>query len=86
MLSLNAISRGPELFNLFSDAVETDMKVGDFITLLPFAAKLQDTSVVKRYTIVPPLVTGWTTPGGASVQLPDTEAIWEQVIKPAGYE
>ncbi len=86
MLSLNAISRGPELFNLFASSVETDMNLGDFITLLPFAARLQDTSAVKRYTIVPPLVTGWTTEGGASVQLPDTEAIWEQVIKPAGYE
>jgi LCP family protein required for cell wall assembly len=86
MLSLNALARGPELYNLFVNSVETDMNAGDFLKLLPFAGTIQDGSSVKRYTIVPPLVTGWMTDGGASVQLPDTEAIWEQVIKPAAYE
>jgi LCP family protein required for cell wall assembly len=86
MLSLNAIARGPELYNLFSNSVETDLTFGDMLPLLPLATKLGDASSVQRYAIVPPLVSGWTTEGGASVQIPDVEAIWEQVIKPAAYE
>lgn len=86
LLSLNALARGPELYNLFSNSVETDLGVGDILPLLPMATKLQDTASIQRYAIVPPLVSGWTTESGASVQIPDVETIWEQVIKPAAYE
>jgi polyisoprenyl-teichoic acid--peptidoglycan teichoic acid transferase len=84
LLSLNAVKRGPELWNEFSSSVETNMSVSDVVSLLPLAAKFSDTSKITRYAIGPGQVTSWVTPEGADVLLPNQSAIWD-IIKAAVY-
>ncbi|MEJ2265603.1 MAG: LCP family protein [Anaerolineales bacterium] len=75
LLSLDGIKRAPKLFKTYSDSVTTNMTFGDVAPLLPMAAYLTDSSRVNRYYIGPGEVTGWITPGGAQVLLPNREAI-----------
>jgi len=85
MLSLNAIARAPELYNLFKSSVETDLTLADILPLLPLANKLSDTSQVQRYAVTPEYVTSWTTETGAAVLLPNQDLIWNDIIKKAVY-
>lgn len=85
LMSLNAVERAPELYNVFKGTVETDMSLTDMVSLLPMAPKLTDTSRIKRYAVSRDLITPWKTEMGAQVLIPNTEAIWEKVIKPAFY-
>jgi polyisoprenyl-teichoic acid--peptidoglycan teichoic acid transferase len=84
LLSLDAITRAPDLWNQFKSSVETDMTLTDVLGLLPLASKLSDTSQVKRYVIGPQQVTSWRTDAGAQVLLPHQDEIWE-IIKEAVY-
>ncbi|HVN53597.1 MAG TPA: LCP family protein [Anaerolineaceae bacterium] len=81
LLSLNAVSRAPELWNLFKSSIETDMTLNDIDDLLPLAKALADTSKISRYAIGPGEVTNWVTDSGAQVLLPNQEAIWEIIAK-----
>jgi LCP family protein required for cell wall assembly len=82
LISVNAITRAPELFNQFAATVDTNLGLTDILPLLTLASQLGDTSGVMRYTIDTNHVTAWTTPGGGSVQLPKIEAI-QAVLKQA---
>jgi anionic cell wall polymer biosynthesis LytR-Cps2A-Psr (LCP) family protein len=85
MLTLDGITRAPELYDLFKTSVETDMTLADILTLLPMATKLTDTNQVKRFAVSQDYVTPWMTEGGASVQIPDQEKIWNEIITDAVY-
>jgi LCP family protein required for cell wall assembly len=75
LMSLYTISKAPELFDIYTRNVTTDLKFTDLIPLLPFAAKITDLSDVKHFFIGSGQVTGWMTPAGASVLLPNQEAV-----------
>jgi len=81
MLSLNAVARAPELYNLFGSSVETDLGLNDILPLLSMVSKLNDTSSIERYAIDREYVTSWTTDQGASVLLPNTDSIWKLFSK-----
>ncbi len=85
-MSLNALNRGSELYNLFINSVETNLTLPTILELLPFAGNLAaDPSIVKRYTIGSENVTNYVVPeSGAQVLLPDTASISE-IIKQAFY-
>jgi LCP family protein required for cell wall assembly len=74
LLSLYTISKAPELFNIFKQSVITDINFIDLIPLLPFAAKITDLSDIKQFYIGKGEVSGWYTPAGAAVLLPNREA------------
>ncbi|MBN2678501.1 MAG: LCP family protein [Anaerolineaceae bacterium] len=82
MISINAVTRAPELYSQFISAVETNMGLDAILPLLGLASQLGDASGVARYTIDTNHVTPWTTPSGGYVQLPDIEAI-QAVLKQA---
>jgi len=82
MISINAITRAPELYTQFGSAIDTNLSISTILPLLNLAAQLGDGSIVDRYTINEKHVTAWTTPGGGSVQLPNIEAI-QAVLKQA---
>ena len=86
LMSLDAIARAPELYNLFISSVETDMVFEDILALIAIApAVLSDTTRVTRYYIGPEQVTSYVIPSsGANVLLPKYDAIWE-IIKQAVY-
>jgi anionic cell wall polymer biosynthesis LytR-Cps2A-Psr (LCP) family protein len=75
LLSLNAIEKAPELYDIYAQNVTTDLSFHEIAPLLPLAAQLSDTSRIQQYYIGPAQVTSWTTPGGAQVLLPNTSAI-----------
>ena len=75
LLSMNGIARAPELYTIYKDTVTTDMNFTDMAPFILLAAKMTDTSKIRHYYVGPAEVTGWMTPGGASVLLPNREAI-----------
>ena len=85
-MSLDAVARAPELYNLFISSVETDTAFEDMLALIAIApAILSDTARVTRYDIGPEQVTSSMIPSsGASVLLPNYDAIWE-IIRQAIY-
>jgi len=74
-ISLEGLTRLPELYQQYTQMVETDMGLSDMLPLVPVAAQVaQDPTRIERYTFAG-MTSPWTTPGGGSVLLPDREAI-----------
>ena len=86
MMSLDAITRFPELYNIYKENVETNMTVNDILPLLPVASKLaSDPDRIHLYGIGTEYVTNYITPGGAMVLLPNQEYIQTLVQEAIGY-
>lgn len=83
-MSLNALSRGAELFDLFQNSVDTDITVGTVLELLPLGSKLvSDPSLIKRFAIGSGQVYNYVVPAtGAMVLVPD-DALVNQLLKQA---
>ncbi len=77
LFSLDALTRIPELYNLYRANVETNLTVDDVVKVAPVAAGLVlDQSKIKRYSIGPGQVSNYTVPeSGAMVLQPNVEAI-----------
>ena len=77
MLTLEGLSRIPDLYAQFLSYVETDLTVEDSLRLLPLATKLAaEPDRIHRYSIDPTMGSIWRVPySGASVILPDWDAI-----------
>ncbi len=74
MLTTNAIANIPQLYTDLSGSIRTDLGLGDILQLSPMALNLTNADI-RSYYIAGNLITPWTTPGGAYVLLPNTEAI-----------
>jgi LCP family protein required for cell wall assembly len=76
-LSLDALSRVPELYSSFISMVETDAGLADLTPLVPLAAQVAvDRAGIRRFAVDTTMATGWRVPSsGAAVQLPIYEAI-----------
>jgi len=83
-MSLNALSRGAELYDLFKESVDTDVSVGTVLELLPLAGKIiSDPSLIRRFAIGSGQVYNYVVPSnGAMVLVPD-DALVNQVLKQA---
>lgn len=77
VLSVGGLSKVPELYSQFGNLVETDMGLGDILSLVPLATKIaKDPSTIEGYTIEPPVLTPWIIPSsGAYVLLPNREEL-----------
>lgn len=86
LMSLDGISRVPEIYNQFISSVETDLNLNDILNFVNIAPTiLSDPSRIERYAIGPEQVTPYVIPStGANVLLPNYEAIW-QIIYEAVY-
>jgi hypothetical protein len=82
-MSLNAINRSAELYNLFQSSVETNLTLDKIIQLLPLGSKLMaDPSLIRRYAIGPAQTYNYIVPGsGAMVLIPDAQAVREIIIQ-----
>ena len=83
LLSLNALTRIPQLYAGFRSAIVTDMTLQDVVTLLPILQAV-DPGKIQRYAISTDQVTSYTTSGGASVLLPIPDAIRQVLIQALG--
>jgi LCP family protein required for cell wall assembly len=81
LMSLDAISRVPDLYNLYLSSVETNLTLSDIIPLVPVSSQiLSDPSRLRRYAIGTDHVSAYVLPdSGANVLIPNYELI-EQVI------
>ena len=82
MLSMNAIKRAPEFYQIYKDNVTTSLPLTNLLPLLPLAASLTDGSQINHYYVKGKQVTSWVTPGGAQVLLPNRDRI-KNVLKKA---
>jgi anionic cell wall polymer biosynthesis LytR-Cps2A-Psr (LCP) family protein len=80
-LSMDALSRAPELYDFYINSVTTDLSLDDVLPLLPVAALLTEESRFRQYYITPKVVYDWITPGGAMVLLPRRDAVMKIVRK-----
>jgi anionic cell wall polymer biosynthesis LytR-Cps2A-Psr (LCP) family protein len=83
VLSLDGLSRAPELYTQFNSMVETDMELDDILPLLPLAAKLSsDPSQIHRLEIGVDMGELWRVPySGASVIQPKWDAIEAMLLE-----
>jgi LCP family protein required for cell wall assembly len=79
-LQTDTLSKIPQLYHDFSSTVVTDLGLDDLLRLALYAPKLTNADI-RGYYIRPPYVSGWTTPGGASVQLPNEEALQQLLVE-----
>lgn len=80
MMSLNAVTRAPELYTLFINSVETNLTLTDLLPLVEMAPTLlSDDTLISRHLIGMDLLTAWVTEGGAQVLVPDRAGIWELI-------
>jgi len=77
LFSLNALTRIPELYDLYRKNVETDLTVNDVLGMAPIAAGLAlDQNKMRRYTIGAGAVYDYTVPdSGAMVLMPNIAVI-----------
>lgn len=82
LLSLGALRRAPEFYQIYKDNVTTDLRLTDLLPLLPLAATLSDTSRIRNYYVGPQHVYDWITPGGGMVLVPRGDGV-RKVIRRA---
>ena len=80
-LSMNAIQRAPELYDLYDESVKTDLTLFDMLPYLPLAAKLGDGKRVRNYFVGSGKVTPYVTAGGAQVLLPKKDKVMRLLRK-----
>ncbi len=80
-ISIDAIRRAPELFDLYDNSVKTDIKPTDILAWLPFAAKIIETRNIHPYFITYNHVYDWITPEGAMVLVPQKQALMQVIRK-----
>jgi LCP family protein required for cell wall assembly len=82
-LSMDGLSKAPELYKMYKKAVVTDQSFDDLIQFLPLAITLAtDLSRIKHYYINQGDVYDWITPGGAMVLVPQKDKC-QAVVKKA---
>ena len=74
-LSMDAITRAPEFYEIYKDSVTTDLTFTEMLPLLPITASLTISSKLNQYYIGPKQVYDWITPAGAMVLMPRPDQI-----------
>jgi polyisoprenyl-teichoic acid--peptidoglycan teichoic acid transferase len=81
MLTLENLPKVKEFYDIYDQAVTTDIGMGDVLQLLPTAVRLLDRSNINQYYIGPRQVYNWITPEGAMVLIPDADAVRKIIRK-----
>ena len=83
-LQIDILGKIPQLYEDFSSSIITDLSLTDLLQLAPLAFHLNTTDI-RSYYLGRDVVTSWTTPGGASVLIPNEpaiQALLEQALSP----
>ena len=73
-MQLNVLTKIPELYNDFNSTITTDLGLADLLALSSLALHMNNADL-RSYYIGKTYVTGWMTPQGASVLLPNGPAL-----------
>jgi LCP family protein required for cell wall assembly len=79
VLTVDTLTRAPQLWAEFDEAFETDLSMAEAVQLAYFVQGL-DPDQVRSRSLDYKLTHAWTTPQGAQVLLPETEAIRQAVM------
>lgn len=71
LLTLDAIRRAPEFYEIFKESVTTDIGLMEILTWLPLVASVAESGNIKNLYIGPGQVYDWITPDGAMVLVPN---------------
>lgn len=74
-LSLNTLTKVPQLYNTYINNFTTNLDLGTILSLVPTALKLSDTTRINQYFINQDAVNAWVTPSGGQVLLPKYDTI-----------
>ena len=77
LLSLDAITRAPQLYEIYRQNVTTNLTLDDITPLLKTAAKLSDSERIQQYSIGWQQVSSWRNTQGSQVLIPNREAVIE---------
>lgn len=77
LLSIDGITRAPELFDIYQQNVTTDIPFELITSLLPLASSLGDSEQINHYYIGPQQVYDFVNYSGAQVLIPIREAVIE---------
>jgi anionic cell wall polymer biosynthesis LytR-Cps2A-Psr (LCP) family protein len=77
MLSLDALTKAPQLYDIYRNNVTTNLTFEDITPLLPTAARLNDADRIQQYYIGREHVTAWRNTQGSQVLIPNREAVVE---------
>ncbi|HSM26457.1 MAG TPA: LCP family protein [Anaerolineaceae bacterium] len=85
LMALDAISKVPDLYDLYISSVETNLTLSDIVPLVPIATKiLNDPSKLRRFAIGPEQAYPYVLPdSGANVLIPNYELIQEVILESA---
>jgi polyisoprenyl-teichoic acid--peptidoglycan teichoic acid transferase len=76
LMSIDAISRAPEIFEIYRNNVETNLSLDQILPLIPVAqGVMQDTGLIRRFAITSTQAVPYITPEGAMVLWPNLPAI-----------
>ena len=78
-VNLNMLTKVPELYSLYREYVDTDIKLHQVLPLLPMAKPLMNTDNIRRFAVTPDMVSNWITYEGAMVLMPNNWAISEML-------
>jgi polyisoprenyl-teichoic acid--peptidoglycan teichoic acid transferase len=83
LMSWNAVSRAPELYNLFKNAIETDLSITNVLPLLSVASAIHsDPTRVRRFTIDLNQATATISKTtGAYLLIPNYNLIWQTILQ-----
>ncbi|MBI5946321.1 MAG: LCP family protein [Chloroflexi bacterium] len=79
-LQTSTFGKIPQLYNDFSSTVITDLGLADLLGMAPHALNFTNANI-RGYYIRPPYVSSWTTPGGASVLLPNDAELSQMLLE-----
>lgn len=82
-LTQNLMPRIPDLWGVYKDAVETDLKLTDVIYLGSVGTRLDMRDIKSRFVRGANLLTSWTAPNGGAVLVPNYEAMPEFIAEAA---
>ncbi len=77
--SANMLVRAPELWDAYRESVETDLGLGELISLASVAGRLDEQSIYNTFVRGTGVITSWTAPNGGYVLVPNLEAVQELV-------
>ena len=78
LMNINVLTHVTDLYKSYRDNVETDLGLGEILSILPLAPKLVKSNNVRRYAIGPGQVSDYIIPGsGAWVEIPNLDACRE---------
>ena len=87
IVSLDGLSRLPEVYNQFYNSLRTNLELGDLLPLVPTAVQAAgDSSRIQHFNVNSSMADFWRTPGGASVLLPKRDAILAMLVQAFGPE